>query len=197
MSSSLVVAVGKIAMRAWHGWVTTGERFCWSIAPPEVTLRREAMTIAGEQCCSPDVVDLDQPCDPPLQSEGEPAMRRHAAPEMDDWNLVGHVGQVVGLGKLGVAGSGTPDLGNHRGHNVTQHGRETAARERIGRLTNREREVLALIGTGLPNSEIAKRLDLVEGTVKTHVSSILTQLGMRNRVQAAILAYEARLLENS
>jgi DNA-binding NarL/FixJ family response regulator len=76
-------------------------------------------------------------------------------------------------------------------------GRETAARERIGQLTNREREVLALIGTGLPNSEIAKRLDLVDGTVKTHVSSILTQLGMRNRVQAAILAYEARLLENS
>lgn len=72
--------------------------------------------------------------------------------------------------------------------------RQTAARKRIDELTAREQEVLALLGTGLPNSEIAARLDLVEGTVKTHVSSILTRLGLRNRVQAAILAHEARLV---
>ncbi|NUR71027.1 MAG: response regulator transcription factor [Hamadaea sp.] len=67
------------------------------------------------------------------------------------------------------------------------------ARARVGRLSEREREVLALIGAGLSNQEISERLFLGAGTVKTHVSSILTRLDLRNRVQAAILAYEAGL----
>ncbi|WP_439333203.1 response regulator [Streptomyces zhaozhouensis] len=72
--------------------------------------------------------------------------------------------------------------------------RVRGAGERVGRLTEREREVLAMLGTGLSNAEIGRRLHLVEGTVKTHVSAILAQLGVRNRVQAAIVAYEAGLL---
>ncbi|MDA2810116.1 response regulator transcription factor [Nocardiopsis sp. RSe5-2] len=65
------------------------------------------------------------------------------------------------------------------------------ARERLSRLTEREREVLALLAAGMSNSEIARRLFLVEGTVKGHVSTILTRLGARNRVEAAVLAHEA------
>jgi DNA-binding NarL/FixJ family response regulator len=68
---------------------------------------------------------------------------------------------------------------------------------RVATLTDREREVLALLATGLSNAEIARRLHLVEGTVKGYVSAILPRLGARNRVQAAIIAYEAELVPGS
>lgn len=67
------------------------------------------------------------------------------------------------------------------------------ARGRIAALTPREREVLALVGAGLSNQAIGRRLKLAEGTVKAHVSTILGRLGAENRVQAAITAYEAGL----
>lgn len=61
-------------------------------------------------------------------------------------------------------------------------------------MTPREREVLGLVGEGLSNPEIAARLHLVEGTVKAYVSAVLDRLGVKNRVQAAIVAYEAGLV---
>ena len=67
------------------------------------------------------------------------------------------------------------------------------ARKRVATLTGRERDVLALVGEGLSNHDIARRLTLVEGTVKAHVSAILHRLDVTNRVQAAIIAYEAGL----
>ncbi|RJL35300.1 response regulator [Bailinhaonella thermotolerans] len=73
--------------------------------------------------------------------------------------------------------------------------RGMAARERVAGLSERERQVLALVGAGLANAEIARRLYVVEGTVKTYVRGIFQRLGVRNRVQAAILAYEAGLVD--
>ncbi|MGW5264883.1 response regulator transcription factor [Microbispora sp. NPDC004025] len=71
--------------------------------------------------------------------------------------------------------------------------RSAAARERVAGLTNREREVLALVGEGMPNAGIAARLHLAEGSVKTYVSTIMAKLGVPNRVRAAIIAHEAGL----
>jgi DNA-binding NarL/FixJ family response regulator len=74
--------------------------------------------------------------------------------------------------------------------------RGRAARNRVASLSPRELDVLALLGSGLSNADISRRLFLGEGTVKSYVSVILARLGLRNRVQAAVLAVEAGLVDS-
>ncbi|TSB32835.1 response regulator transcription factor [Streptomyces benahoarensis] len=76
-----------------------------------------------------------------------------------------------------------------------QGGIDDAEAARVNRLTDRERDVLVLIAEGLSNADIGARIHLSAGTVKDHVSAILTKLRVASRVQAALLAQRAGLLD--
>ncbi|MEW1997649.1 response regulator transcription factor [Streptomyces coelicoflavus] len=72
--------------------------------------------------------------------------------------------------------------------------KEPAAADEMARLTEREREVMALVGIGLSNEEIARRLVVSPLTAKTHVSRTMVKLGARDRAQLVVLAYESGLV---
>ncbi|MGN7249970.1 response regulator [Arthrobacter sp. SAFR-014] len=72
--------------------------------------------------------------------------------------------------------------------------RATAAPAKLANITEREREVLRLVGEGLNNAEIAERLVITPLTAKTHVSRIMTKLLVRDRAQLVVLAYESGLV---
>jgi DNA-binding NarL/FixJ family response regulator len=99
--------------------------------------------------------------------------------------------RVVAAGEALLAPSVTRRLLDRFAH--TLPGEEKPLPE-LASLTERELEVLKLLAGGLSNAELAERLFLSETTVKSHISSVLRKLGLRDRVQAVVLAYEAGLV---
>jgi len=103
-----------------------------------------------------------------------------------------HAVRVVAAGESLLAPTVTrrliADLIRHRPR------QEDRAVQRLDVLTGRERDTLRLLGRGLSNSELAAALTVSEHTVKTHVSNVLTKLGLRDRAQAVIVAYETGLI---
>jgi DNA-binding NarL/FixJ family response regulator len=77
---------------------------------------------------------------------------------------------------------------------TTQQQTETAAEDRLSVLTDREREVLALVGQGLNNTEIGAQLYLSPATARTHVSHAMAKLGARDRAQLVVIAYQTGLV---
>jgi DNA-binding NarL/FixJ family response regulator len=113
-------------------------------------------------------------------------MLKNAAPE----ELVRAV-RIVAAGESLLAPSITRRV-------IAEYSRRAAPRKNyagLDQLTERELEVLRLLATGKSNAELATHLYLGEGTVKTHVSHVLGKLGLRDRVQAVVFAYESGLVE--
>ncbi|HZP57063.1 MAG TPA: response regulator transcription factor [Dehalococcoidia bacterium] len=100
--------------------------------------------------------------------------------------------RIVAAGEALLAPSVTRRLINQFAAQPGPAGGEDAAR--LSALTEREREVLGLMAHGLSNAEIAEQLVLTEGTVKTHVKHVFEKLGLRDRTQAVILAYDVGLV---
>ncbi len=89
----------------------------------------------------------------------------------------------------------SPSVTRRLVEDYARRGEPTQSPEAILRdLTPREREVLVLVARGMSNAEIAERLVVSEATVKSHVGSILLKLGLRDRVQAVVLAYESGIV---
>jgi len=106
-----------------------------------------------------------------------------------------HAVRVVAAGESLLAPTVTRRLIRDLTRNRPREGPRPA--ERLTVLTARELETLRLLGRGLSNTEIAAAMDVSEHTVKTHVSNVLTKLGLRDRTQAVITAYETGLISPS
>lgn len=101
--------------------------------------------------------------------------------------------RVVAAGGAVLAPSVTRQLLDHASHALPPLPSATADGP-LDLLSDREEEVLRLLATGLSNAEIAERLVLGEATVKSHVSSLLSKLGLRDRLQAVVFAYRSGIV---
>ncbi|MBD3940840.1 response regulator transcription factor [Microbacterium sp. NEAU-LLC] len=131
--------------------------------------------------------DIDDYVYDALEAGASGFLLKDALPE----DLV-HAVRVVAAGDALLAPSVTRRMIEHFAARRPRSGSAAAA---LHELTEREREVLTLIGRGRSNGEIAAELFISEQTVKTHVGKVLAKLGARDRVQAVIFAYDAGLVE--
>lgn len=131
--------------------------------------------------------DLDEYAFAAIKAGASGFLLKDAPPE----DLLSAV-RTVHSGDAVIAPSTTRRLLEHVAPNLP--GLSSAGPDRLAVLTEREREVLLEIATGASNAEIAAKLFLSEATVKTHVGRILSKFGLRDRVQAVVLAYECGLV---
>ncbi|GIE32696.1 DNA-binding response regulator [Actinoplanes italicus] len=131
--------------------------------------------------------DTDEDAFAALQAGASGFLLKNAPPEQ----LLDAI-RVFAAGESVVAPRVTRALLDRFSGQLTLPGR---ADERLASLTEREREVLELVASGLSNGEIAARLFVAEGTVKTHFGRILAKLELRDRVQAVVFAYEIGLVK--
>jgi DNA-binding NarL/FixJ family response regulator len=103
-----------------------------------------------------------------------------------------HAVRVIAAGEALLSPAVTRRLLDRVGRRLPTSAASTPAP--LAELTEREREVFELLARGLSNAEIAELLVVGDATVKTHVSNVLTKLGLRDRVQAVVLAYESGLI---
>ena len=104
-----------------------------------------------------------------------------------------HAVRVVAAGDALLAPSVTKRLLDRYAHRLPPPGE--ASDESLAALTNRERQVLALVARGCSNAAIGQELHLAESSVKTHVSHVLSKLGLTDRVQLVVFAYENGLIQ--
>ncbi|MGV9312835.1 response regulator [Streptomyces sp. NPDC003691] len=137
--------------------------------------------------------DLDEYAYDALRSGASGFLIKDAYPE----ELLAGI-RAVASGDAVVAPSLTRRLLDAYAHRLPSGAARTGGAEasdpRLSALTEREREILTVVGRGWTNTEIATRFQLAESTVKTHVSRILAKTGARHRVQAVILAYDTGLV---
>ena len=130
--------------------------------------------------------DLDEYVLAALKAGAEGFLLKDSAPE----TLVDAV-RTVASGEALLAPSVTKKL---IGHYVGQGSADPELAEAVAELTERELEVMRLVARGMTNSEIASELHLGEGTVKTHVTAVLSKLDLANRAQIVVAAYESGLV---
>ncbi len=129
--------------------------------------------------------DLDEYAFAALRAGASGFLLKDARPA----ELVGAI-RSVAAGDAAVAPRVTRRMLELFAERLPDAGAAPRADERLAGLTPREREIFAALGEGLSNAEIAERFVLSEATVKTHVARVLGKLGLRDRVQAVVLAYE-------
>lgn len=149
--------------------------------------RRICAGVAGTRVLALTTFDTDADAFAALQAGASAFLLKNAPPEQ----LLDAI-RTVAAGESVVAPRVTRALLDRFAGQLTLPGR---ADERLAGLTEREREVLELVATGLSNAEIAGRLHVAEATVKTHFGRILAKLELRDRVQAVVFAYEIGLVK--
>lgn len=147
--------------------------------------RRLTAAPAGPRVLALTTFDTDADAFAALQAGASGFLLKNSPPE----ELLTAI-RVVAAGNAVVAPRVTRSLLDRFAHQLAT---PPALAGRLDQLTDREREVLLLLAEGLANAEIADRLHVAETTVKTHVGRILTKLGLRDRLQAVVLAYQSGL----
>jgi DNA-binding NarL/FixJ family response regulator len=216
MSIRVLVADDQSMVRAGFRMLLTGEQDIEVVA--EASNGREAVAMAGWSNPAVVLMDIRMPEIDGLEATRRILAANHAARILilTTFGLDEYVYEALRAGASGfvlkddpaeqlisavrtvAAGNAllSPAITKRVIRQFTRIARAAPPKE-LGELTEREHEILRLIATGLSNAEIGRELYIGETTVKTHVTHILQKLGLRDRVQAVVLAYQAGLFERA